>query len=119
MTLKELKSHESIDRYITDNNIYITQHFFTNYEIDIDTPGWIFGKHPTHHDKETTKGEMLQDIELANPGSIIPFFHLASGTVGRIENRPTAIIIHVEEKKKQILHQMLKKTYKDKNYYVP
>ena len=27
MSLKEMKSHESIDKFINDNNVYITKHF--------------------------------------------------------------------------------------------
>ena len=61
---------------------------------------------------------MLHDIETALPSSTIPFFHLAAGTVGRSENNGS-FIIHVDEKSKQTLHQMLKKTYKGQNYYVP
>ena len=119
MSLKEMKSHKSIDKLITQNNIYITQNLIQIYTLEIGTPGWIYGKHPTHHNKTSLKECMLHDIETALPSSMIPFFHLAAGTVGRSENngsfKTTAIIIHVDEKSKQALHQMLKKTYKGQN----
>ena len=93
------------------------------YVLEIGTPGWIFGKHPLHHDKDELKiMTMTQSIQITLQGPPIPSFHLALCTVGHTENNgtfmTTAIIIHVEEKLKQTLHQMLKKTYKE-IFYVP
>ena len=91
--------------------------------IDIGTPGWIFGKHPTHHDKETIKTGMMDEIKKACPDSQIPCFHLASGTVGRLDlagNFNTrAIVIHVIKKQAHTLHQLLKKTYGGRDFYIP
>ena len=74
MSLKEFKSHELIDKFITENNVYITRKIFQNYVLDIGTPGWIFGKHPSHHDKDTIKHNMTRDIQTAMPGVTIPLF---------------------------------------------
>ena len=60
--MKEIKSHASVDEYLLNNNVYITKHFFKDFVIDIGTLGWIYGEHPTHHDKETIKIGMMDEI---------------------------------------------------------
>ena len=111
LKLKEIKSQMSIDQYLLDNNVYITEHFFKDYVMDIGSPGWIFGKHPTQHNKEDIKATMMNEINLTCPDSQIPFFHLASGTVGRTERtgnfNTRAVIFHVDKKKTHLLHQLL------------
>ena len=85
-SLREIKSHIGIYPFLTDNNIYIKTHSFPDYVIDTTSIGWIEGKHPQHHNRNKVVTTMTTEIKAANPDSTVPFFHLAPGSVGRVDN---------------------------------
>jgi hypothetical protein len=115
-TLHDIKNHEDVDLYLRDFNIYIREHHFPDYTLDSVSLGWIFGRHPTNHDRDNIKQEMSAAFKAACPTLSIPYFHVSPCTPSRIEDSgrkffSQALAIHVAGNKSRQLMTLLKTTY--------
>jgi hypothetical protein len=124
-TVNEIRNHDAVDKFTFGKNMKLALHPYPDYILDTSSPGWLYGKHPRHHDRDTIKSTMKSDIEAACPGAIVPFFHLSLCNP-EIEQDETkyetkAICLNVERKKMAAFHHLLKKTYCNEGnpLYVP
>jgi hypothetical protein len=124
-TVNEIRNHDAVDKFTFGKNIKLALHPYPDYIIDTSSPGWLYGKHPRHHDRDTIKENMISDIEAACPGATVPFFHISLCNP-EIEHEDTkyeakALCLNVERKKLVAFHHLLKKTYCNEGnpLYVP
>jgi hypothetical protein len=54
-TVNEIRNHDAVDKFTFRKNMKIALHPYPDYIIDTSSPGWLYGKHPRHHDRDTIK----------------------------------------------------------------
>ena len=124
LTLTDIKSHTAVSAILNGTHkIYLRIHHFDRTVVDVASPGWFYGKHPTQCDHIFLKTKITNRILAKSPGATIPFFHLAIASPSRVTSEGTkittkAIEIQCDRRHYRTLDRLLKEGFRGNSIYI-
>ena len=124
MTMTAMKEPQRIRNLLYDNNVFLTEHRWTEDIWDVTQLGFILGMNPQVHDPIQAKAELVNELRKRLPNHTkIPKFAVvfSSPKVQRRNSwlKTKAYSIEVERQNSLEMQKLLKIAYKDSHEFVP
>ena len=122
-SFKELKNESRIAAFLRENNVYLTEHRWTEDVWNTTQIGFIIGLDPVFYSPAQAHEKMSKAISTKAPGKSIPKFAMAFCTPNvKLSNtsvRTKAYAIEVEKEDGSAMINLMKQVCKDTHEFVP